>query len=60
MTTRDIAIERLLARAMDKGDQRSLHPMTKRVAVSLRDYRKRDVMRGTEGPGQYNVWEIAR
>jgi hypothetical protein len=34
--------------------------MTKRVAVSMRDYRDKGVVRSTEGPGLYNVWELVR
>ncbi|WP_413990632.1 hypothetical protein ACMDCR_00280 [Labrys okinawensis] len=60
MTTRDIALQLLIERALDKSDVRLLRLMTKRVAVSLRDYRDKGVVRAAEGPGQYNLWEIAR
>lgn len=60
LTSRDIALELLVVRAMDKGDQRLLRLMTKRVAVALRGQRDKSVVRSIQGPGQYNVWEIAR
>lgn len=60
MSTRDIAVEMLISRALDRSDARLLKLMTKRVAVSLRDYRDKGVVRALEGPGQYNLWEIAR
>jgi hypothetical protein len=36
MTTRDIALEMLVTRALDKDDQKLLALMTKRVGVALR------------------------
>jgi hypothetical protein len=30
------------------------------VAVALRGQRDKSVVRSIQGPGQYNVWEIAR
>ena len=35
MTTRDVALELLTERALDKQDQRLLRPMTKRVGLAL-------------------------
>ncbi|MDQ0467710.1 hypothetical protein [Labrys wisconsinensis] len=60
LTTRDIALQLLIERALDKNDQKLLRLMTKRVAVCLADYRARGVVRSEQGPGQYNTWEIAR
>jgi len=60
LTSRDIALELLIERALDKNDQRLLRLMTKRVAVALRGQRDKSVVRSIQGPGQYNVWEIAR
>ena len=60
MTTRDIALEMLVSRALDKSDQRLLKLMTKRVGVALRHQRNNGVARSIEGPGQYMLWEIAR
>jgi len=60
LTSRDIALELLIERALDKTDQRLLRLMTKRVAVALRGQRDKNVVRSIQGPGQYNVWEIAR
>jgi hypothetical protein len=60
LTSRDIALELLIARAMDKSDQRLLRVMRSRVATALRLQRDKGVVRSIQGPGQYNVWEIAR
>jgi hypothetical protein len=60
LTSRDIALELLVERALDKNDQRLLRLMTKRVAVALSGQRAKNVVRSIQGPGQYNVWEIAR
>jgi hypothetical protein len=60
LTSRDIALELLVERALDKNDQRLLRLMTKRVGVALRGQRESGVVRCEQGPGQYMVWEIAR
>lgn len=60
LTTRDIALELLVARALDKNDQRLLRLMSKRVGVALRGQRDRGTVRSEQGPGQYMLWEIAR
>src|SRR5215211_1120879 len=60
LTTRDIALQLLTERALDKNDKGLVRLMTKRVAVSMRDYRNKGVVRSVEGPGQYNLWEIVR
>jgi hypothetical protein len=53
MTTRDIALEMLVTRALDKDDQ-------KRVGVALRLQRLNGVIRSANSTGQFMVWEIAR
>ena len=60
LTSRDIALELLVERALDKSDQRLLRLMTKRVGVALRGQRDKSIVRSIQGPGQYNVWEIDR
>lgn len=60
LTTRDIALELLVERALDKNDQRLLRLMTKRVGVALRLQREKGVVRSEQGPGQYQLWEITR
>jgi hypothetical protein len=59
LTSRDIALELLVTRALDKDDQKLLALMTKRVGVTLRLQRVNGVVRSASGPGQYVVWEIA-
>ena len=60
MTSRDIALEMLVTRALDKDDQRLLALMTKRVGVALRMQRLNGMVHSAQGTGQYMVWEIAR
>ena len=60
LTTRDIALELLVSRALDRNDQRLLRIMTKRVGVALRLQREKGSVRSEQGPGQYQLWEIAR
>jgi hypothetical protein len=60
LTTRDIALEMLVSRALDKGDKRLLALMVKRVGVCLRGCRDNGLVRDTLGPGQFNLWVIAR
>jgi len=60
LTTRDIAVQLLIERALDKSDLRLLRLMTKRVGVALRGQKESGVVRCDQGPGQYMLWEIAR
>jgi|SRR5208282_866296 len=60
LTTRDIALQMLVERALDKNDLKLLRLMTKRVGVALRGQRDRGTTRSSQGPGQYQLWEIAR
>ena len=60
LTTRDIALQLLVERALDKNDQRLLRLMTKRVGVALRGQRGNGAVQSQQGPGQYMLWEISR
>jgi hypothetical protein len=60
LTTRDIALQMLLDRALDENDQKLLRLMTKRVGVSLRHKRDLGIVRSAQGPGQFMVWEVVR
>jgi hypothetical protein len=53
MTTRDIAFQLLIERALDNNDQRLLRLMTKRVGVALRGQRDAGLVASRPGPGQY-------
>lgn len=59
LTTREIAAQMLLERAMDAEDVRMLRVMTKRVATALRDQRDRGRVESLEGPGAYLLWSVA-
>jgi hypothetical protein len=60
LTTRDIAFELIVERALDKSDQRLIRLMAKRVGVALRHQRDAGYVKAVEGPGQYNLWEMVR
>jgi hypothetical protein len=60
MSTRDIALEMLVTRALDQSDQRLLRLMTKRVGVSLRHMRDQNVTEALTGTGQFMLWKIRR
>ena len=60
LTTRDVAYQLLIERALDKSDQRLLRLMSKRGGVALRLRRDNGRLRSVQGPGQFNLWELAR
>lgn len=60
LTSRDIALQLLVERALDKSDLRLLRLMTKRVGVALRIQRDNGAVRCDQGPGQYMLWELCR
>lgn len=60
MTSRDIALELLISRALDKSDQKLLRLMSKRVGVALRTQRENGIVKASEGPGQFVLWEVAK
>jgi hypothetical protein len=60
MTTRDIALEMLVNRALNRDDQKLLALMVKRVGVALRIQRNNGIVRSISGPGQFLLWEIER
>ena len=60
LTTRDIALELLTTRALDKSDRRLLRLMTKRVGVALRGQRDKGAVQSEQGPGQYQLWRVER
>ncbi len=60
LTTRDIAVQLLIERALDSEDTRLLRLMTKRVGVALRGQRDNGIVHSEQGPGQYMLWNIVR
>ena len=60
LTTREIAAQMLLERAMDAEDVRMLRLMTKRVAAALRGQRDAGRVTSEAGPGTYQLWAVAR
>ncbi|HWK44095.1 MAG TPA: hypothetical protein VNT30_05225 [Stellaceae bacterium] len=60
MTTRDIALEMLVTRALDQSDQRLLRLMTKRVGVALRGMRDQGLTQADQSTGQFMAWKIVK
>lgn len=60
LTSREIALQLLVERALDKSDLRLLRLMTKRVGVALRIQRDNGVVSCDQGPGQYMLWSLSR
>jgi hypothetical protein len=60
LTCRDIALQLLTERALNREDQRLLRLMTKRVGVALRLQKDKGVVQSQQGPGQYMLWELTR
>jgi hypothetical protein len=58
LTTREIAAQMLLERAMDAEDQKMLRTMTKRVGAALREQRDRGRVLSEDGPGTYQLWTV--
>ena len=60
LTSREIAAQMLLERALDTSDQRMLRTMTKRVGAALREQRDKGRVASEDGPGTYQLWSVAR
>lgn len=60
LSTRDIALQLLIERALDRNDQKLLRLMIKRIGVALRRQREDNVVQSFEGGGMWLLWEIVR
>ena len=60
MTTRDVALEMLVTRALDKNDRMLLQLMTRRVGTALQAQRANGTVRSEPGPGTMLLWEVVR
>lgn len=60
LTARDVALQLLTERALNREDQKLLRLMTKRVGVALRLQKEKGIVRSDQGPGQYMLWELVR
>lgn len=58
LSCRDIAVQLVIERALDKNDPALVRLMTKRVGVALRGQRDRGLVKSTESAGQYVLWEL--
>lgn len=60
ITTADLAQRVMAERGLDTANVRLLKTISKRTGACLRHWRTKGIVRSIEGPGQYNVWELAR
>lgn len=60
LTSRDVATQLVIERALDRHDAKLLRLMTKRVGVALRGQRDKGVTVSTIGPGQCVLWRLNR
>ena len=60
LTTREIAAQMILERALDVEDVKLLNLMVRRVGSALRHQRDKSRVTSTEGPGNYQLWTVAR
>lgn len=59
LTCRDVALQLLTERALNREDQKLLRLMTKRVGVALRGQREKGIVKADQGPGQHMLWQLA-
>lgn len=60
LTTSEIAAQMILERGLDAGDRKLLPLMVRRVGSSLRHQREKGLVQSSDGPGNYQLWEIMR
>ena len=58
MSCRDVAVQLIIERALDKDDPKLIRLMTKRVGVALRGQRDKGAVKSNEGPGQFVLWRL--
>ena len=56
LTSRDVAMQIMVERALDTTDKKLLRLMGKRVGVALRTLRQKGGVRSEQMPGMYLVW----
>lgn len=59
LTTREIAAQMILERALDVEDQKLFNIMMKRVGSALRHQRDKSRVVSHDGPGNYLLWAVA-
>lgn len=60
LTTAEIAQRVMAERGLDTGNARLLKLMGKRTGACLRHWHARGMTNKEQGPGQYQLWQIAR
>ena len=60
LTTREIAAQMILERALGAEDQKLLNLTVRRVGSALRHQRDMGWVDSSDGPGNYQQWTVAR
>ncbi len=60
LTTSEIAAQIILERGLDAGDRKLLPLMVRRVGSALRHQRDKGRVVSSDGPGNYQLWAVAR
>jgi dGTP triphosphohydrolase len=60
MTTREIAFQMIVERALNREDQKLMNLMVKRVGVALRHQRNQGRAESEQGPGQFMLWHLVK
>ena len=60
LTTREIAAQMILERALNVDDHKLFNLMMKRVGAALRHQRDKGLVVSSDGPGNYLLWTVAR
>lgn len=59
LTTSEIAAQMILERGLDAGTE-AVPLMVRRVGSALRHQREKGLVASSDGPGNYQLWTVAR
>ena len=60
LTTAEIAQRVMAERGLETNNAQLLKTIGKRTGACLRHWRVKGIVKSVDGPGRYNVWELAR
>jgi len=60
LTTSEIAAQMIIERGLDAGDRKLMPLMVRRVGSALRHQREKGLVVSSDGPGNYQLWRVAR
>lgn len=60
LTSKEITFQVMAERGLNVSDKRLVRIISKRVGASLKHYKHRGIVRASNGPGSFLLWEIVR